>query len=554
MTPKNPKESPGCPEDGRGRTGSRENRERPGPHTAAHTGRELKMANFHSILFPDFPGGRQEEPPAQAPEFFTDLNLDQIVAGITAGREAYDLTPLFLQPLYAPEAIEFRQAVMRDLEAGAAETVRDFAAAMRTMRADLAAAENARHPHERARWFLEAAETYCTGVIHLLHDAPRPPPRSRGLRGFFEDLKRYAESATFRTLHRDARSLKSRLSAVRYCLRIKGPAITVRRYAGEPDYSAEVEHLFAKFRQGAVKDYRVRLSRSAGMNHVETEILERVARLYPETFRALAQFSEKHGDFPDPGLVRFDREMQFYLAYLEYTDTATAAGLPFCYPEMARPGDELHCRNGYDLALAHKRIPDGGRIVLNDFRLGARERILVITGPNQGGKTTFARMVGQLHYLAALGLPVPAAAARLLVFDHIFTHFERTETIVNLRGKLQDDLVRIRRILDRATPRSLFIVNELFSSTSLEDALRLSRWILESISSLGAPCVWVTFLDELAAFDHRTVSLVAGVDASDAARRTFKIERRPADGLAYARAIAEKYGLTYARLKERLRP
>ena len=206
------------------------------------------------------------------------------------------------------------------------------------------------------------------------------------------------------------------------------------------------------------------------MNHVEERIVELVEKLHRQTFRELAGYCEAHRDFLDPTLRRFDREVQLYLGYLELARRLGKGGVEFCYPEVSGESKETAVTETFDLALALKLDEARERVVTNDLELRGAERVFVVTGPNNGGKTTFARMVGQLHHLAALGLPVPGRSARLFLPDRVFSHFEQEEDLETLRSKFEDELVRVRGIFEQATASSVIVMNESFSSTTLDDA------------------------------------------------------------------------------------
>ena len=502
-----------------------------------------------SILFDGSPPPVRDDEPA----YFADLNLDQLVRKITAGRESYDLLPFFYSCLSSEEAVAYRHEVFRDLRNDEISgLVRSFAEQMREMRRLLALRDRARYPFEKAAWFLDAAQVYCDAVTALASGAEGLDLGSRALRRFREQLHGYVASKSFVDLSSQARAVREGLDGVHYGLVIKGARVTVSRYEGEPDYSAQVLQTFEKFRRRAVKDYRARRPVSPEMDHVEGRVLDLVARLYPDEFHALDEFCRAHAVCIDQGITLFDREAQFYLAYLEFIDRLSQRGLAFCFPRVARRARAILASDAFDVALADKLVGEGGAVVCNDLYLKPPERIVVVSGPNQGGKTTFARMVGQLHYLAAIGCPVPGRDAQLTLFDRLFSHFEKEEDLSTLRGKLEDDLLRIHDILSQATAESVVVMNESLTGTTLRDATVLGRSVLEQMIERGLLCVYVTFVDELASLSEATVSMVSTVRPDDPAQRTFKIVRRSADGLAYAAAIAEKYGLSYTRLKERL--
>ncbi len=485
---------------------------------------------FQSILFRNtenpLNGNKLDE---KAPAFFPDVHLDRIIDDITDKKEVYNLKPLFYSKLDNISAIKYRQEVMEELQNPLLYAlIESFAEQMHKMYALLSGAKKSTFKYEKARLYLDAVSIYVKCIVVLKDNPSNADLKSVGFLEFQEFLTDYTNSSAFLLLSEETQNLTSELNAVTYRIRIKD--------LREP-----------------VKDYRIEFEPDQGISHVQASILEGVAQLYPEVFQSLENYANQHEHFLDKTIERFDREIQFYMAYLDYISVLKISGLSFCYPEITNNKNELYNYQGFDLALANKLIGENSLIVCNDFQLSGQERVLVITGPNQGGKTTYARTIGQLHYLANIGCPVPGKKAKLLLFDKLFTHFEKEERTEDHRSKLENDLIKTHQILSASTESSILIMNEILSSTTLQDAVYLSKELMEKIFRLDAICVWVTFIDELASLNEKTVSMVSTVDPKNPAVRTFKIIRKETTGIAYALSLAEKHRVTYKDIKERLK-
>ncbi|MBN2240584.1 MAG: hypothetical protein JW712_12490 [Dehalococcoidales bacterium] len=507
--------------------------------------------DFESILYET-----SEDRPVDAPQlpgFFIDLNLDQIVETIIRNKKEYNLEPFFWYPLKRISAIRYRHEVMRELEREEIiQVVNAFAQRMHSVREYLLRSNRLSHNFQSQRWFLDAVDVYCDTVTSLYHGLSMVELNSPGFSAFREYLQQYINSESFKSLTEETQELKDEIASIRYCIHVKGKYLTVRKPENEEDFSTDIENVLDRFKLDNSMEYLARYSEPVEMNSLESTILGAVVQLYPEIFEELYSYHEQHAGFLDETIVGFDREIQFYVSYLEFITTLREAGLHFCYPEISDSSKEIYQVEGFDLSLANKLVAEERPIVCNDFNLKDKERICVVSGPNQGGKTSFARSIGQSHYLARLGCPVPGKEAALFLYDTLFTHFEEEENTEDLRSKLEDDLTRIHGIISEATSDSLVIANEVLTSTTLNDSIFLGKKVMDSLSHLDLLCVWVTFVEELVSYSEKAVSMVSMADPDNPSLRTYKILRRDPHGISYATAIADKYGLTFESLKERI--
>lgn len=485
-----------------------------------------------------------------------DLHLEHILKNMINETKNGNLANYFYIPLNDIDEIKYRHEIFMELEEKPSlfEGLRNFSDEMDVVKRELRFSDKIEYKYNKEGWWLEALRKYITAVNKLNLFLSQIEVSSKGLRDFYTYLKEYVESKKFIELKENFEKVRSALEELVYCLHIDGLKVMVYKYEEEDDkeYEDEIIKTFERFKGIGYKEYDVKIPIRTGMDHVENEIINAVARLYPQHFELLDNLYTSYYQFLDRVIDRFSEEIKFYLDYLEFIKIFKEKGLKFCYPEVTKNKEDLYLYDGFDFALSYEKIRKDEPVIVNDFWVGEKERIIIVTGPNQGGKTTFARMFGQIHYFTKLGVPIPGTKAKIFLCDNIFTHFEREEKVQNLKGKLESDLWELKYILSSATSESLIILNETFSSATMSDAKFLAKNVIQKILDLDCYALYVAFIEELAFMGEKVVSMVATVSKEDPSIKTFKIIRKPADGRAYAILLAEKYGLTYEKLKRRL--
>ncbi|MCU1641407.1 MAG: mismatch repair protein [Nocardia sp.] len=193
--------------------------------------------------------------------------------------------------------------------------------------------------------------------------------------------------------------------------------------------------------------------------------------------------------------LRLRTELAFYIGCLNLRDRLTQVGLPTCLPAIHAAGTpRLRCTGLRDITLS---LAADRAVIGNDVDADTRS-LLVVTGANNGGKSTFLRSLGAAQLMMQCGMFVIADSFESDIRDGVFTHFVTDEDRTMAHGKLVDELVRMRSIVDRIGPNSLLLCNESFASTSERDASRIAAPLIDALVDAGVKIVFVTHLYEFA--------------------------------------------------------
>ena len=299
-----------------------------------------------------------------------------------------------------------------------------------------------------------------------------------------------------------------------------------------------------------------------------------LANVIEKITQPLAQELKRYTNLHSEMFVSLRQDLIFYLGLLRLVERLRAYNLPVCLPELA-PMEERLCRveGAYNANLAlHLADTDldadlSEQIVRNDLEMGPGGRILILTGPNRGGKTTFIQAVGLIQVLAQCGGLVPGSQARISPVDNIYSHFPIEEQPDADTGRFGYEARRLSEIFRHVTRASLVLLNETLSSTNASESIYLAQDVVRILRRLGARAIYSTHMHELAETvaamnedtpgDSRIVSVVASPvyaepDDGRDIQRSYRIEYRPPMGRSYAREVAERYGIGYQQLERLL--
>jgi DNA mismatch repair ATPase MutS len=216
-------------------------------------------------------------------------------------------------------------------------------------------------------------------------------------------------------------------------------------------------------------------------------------------------------------------ELAFYVGCLNLRGQLSLKGEPTCVPAPLHSGGlELSAKGLYDVCLALKIQ---GRVVANDLTADGK-RLVVITGANQGGKSTFLRSLGLAYIMTQSGMFVPADEFSVSVSAGVFTHYKREEDVTMKSGKFDEELGRMSGIVDRLRPGCILLCNESFSSTNEREGSEIGKEVIGALLEGDVRVFFVTHLFELAQGFYRerpSQALFLRAERKADGLRTFRI-------------------------------
>ena len=299
---------------------------------------------FVSLLWREVQSGAEPEGKAPMPDFFLDLNIDQLFKLIKDQAPGYDLSQMYYRFPQDEEETRYRREVYRDVKTPQIyECLEAFSKQMRTVAKALENRTAIEDQLQINAWHSTAAALYCRAVHLLWEQISQLPVQSQGLKQLTEDLCAYVQRKDFLELKKAACHIREQMENIRLILRIENNKITVTH--------GSLEGAYETFLGGEGGEQASPFAADMRMSPLEEEIFAVYRKKYPQLFRDIQQFSESFPAFGEEDIFRLEKELQYYLAFYRFQQKMESWNCCFTEPETDE-GKEMEARDLYDLALA----------------------------------------------------------------------------------------------------------------------------------------------------------------------------------------------------------
>lgn len=458
--------------------------------------------------------------PANADALVQDLELNVLVAAMADEDPFLTETAMavLLTSLVRPEDILYRQAVLRDCVEHTAVIRELYALTVETLERHKKVWSWLGSPHpgytlSSAVDLLRISLEQLRRLRALADDHAREFA-SDGFASFFATLRTELDDAYLATLAEHLRQLSfpnGILESARLGAGNKGTDYVLRR---APRRSRSWRRLMP-FGQDSAMTVVVPPRDEAGATALQ-ELRER-------GLNAVANAAAQSADHVSGFFRSLRFELAFYLGCLNLRDALLRSGEPVCFPDPVAAGAVSFTSRGlYEPCLA---LRTGDRVVGNDVTAEGKP-LVVVTGANSGGKSTFLRSVGVAQLMMQVGMFVAASEHRASVCTALFTHFRREEDRTIESGKLDEELARMSEIADRLRSGAVVLFNESFAATNEREGAEIARGIVSALLEADTRVLFVTHSYELAhglALDRSAGALFLVAERRPDGARTFRV-------------------------------
>lgn len=463
-------------------------------------------------------------------DIIKDLNLDIIFRTMSRGDVlvSENINRIMMVPLKTPEQVLYRQEIIKDFYNNKDLTEEIYECVLKQQKALAVFKEEmeknrTRHAGKAGQIIetLNYARTGQDGLIYIesLLNKYKGSLKSEGLNSL---LKRLSEQPLGK--------IKEKLEDTGFFMQGGGAGYTFQFSGGFKisnacvNYCMGIKDAQKKQKPGGLKKFYDRYIKKNSMQINNNEELQKdITHLEEFTLQQILEIFQPYISGMMAFYSHFTEEMAFYKGVVNFMKRMEELDITLVMPQPHPAGvKNTDFKNLYELTMAiyMQKKPVGNDLSLKDNTL------LLITGANQGGKSTFLRSYGIAQILMQCGMPVPADSFTTPLYGQVFTHFTRREDEQLNSGRLKAELKRMGEMVQAAEPHSLFLLNESFASTTEKEGSQIADGILHAFYDMGITTIMVTHLFQLArSLYNKKIKGMAFLVAErkDDGTRTFKM-------------------------------